>query len=53
MNGETMRTLSEYIAELNKRERERSAKTYGTVYESAVTDTNGVEKDWDDQEPKS
>lgn len=50
MNGETMKTLSEYIAELHRRERERNQKTYGTIYQSAVTDTNGVEKDWDDQD---
>lgn len=49
MNGETMRTLSEYIAELHRREREREQKIYGTHYESAVTDTNGVEQDWEEK----
>lgn len=50
MNGNTMKLLSEYIAELHRKEKERDAKTYSTIYESAVTDTNGVEQDWDNED---
>ena len=53
MNGKTMQLLSEYIAELHRRERERNQRTYSTIYESAVTDTNGVEQDWDDKGAES
>jgi hypothetical protein len=48
MNGNTMRLLSEYITELNRKDRERNAKTYSTVYDYAVTDTNGVKQDWEE-----
>lgn len=51
MTGDTMRTLAEYIVELNRRERE--IKNYSKLYESAVTDTNGVEQDWDEKEEKN
>lgn len=50
MNGNTMKLLAEYIAEQNRKERERNFKTYGTIYEKAVTDTNGVKQDWNDKE---
>ena len=46
MNDKTMKLLVEYIADQNRRERERNSKTYATIYETAVTDTNGVEQDW-------
>lgn len=46
MNGNTMRLLAEYIADQNRRERERNLVTYGTIYNTSVTDTNGVEQDW-------
>lgn len=36
------------IADHHRRERERDAVTYSSVYQTAVTDTNGVEKDWED-----
>ena len=50
MNGNTMKLLSEYIAEQHKKDRERNAKTYSNIYEKSVTDTNGVCQDWDDKE---
>ena len=46
MNGNTMKLLSEYIADQHRRERERSAKSgYEKIY---VQDTNGVEDDVED-----
>ena len=45
MNGQTMKLLSEYIAEQHRKERERNAKSgYENVY---VQDTNGIEDDTD------
>lgn len=48
MEGKTIRLLSEYIAEQHRKERERNAVTYNNIYDTAVTDTNGVEQDWED-----
>ena len=43
MNGQTMRLISEYIAEQHRKERERNAKSgYEKIY---VQDTNGTEND--------
>jgi hypothetical protein len=53
MDGRTIRLLSEYIAEHHRRERQRESVTYSNIYESAVTDTNGVEQDWDDKDEKN
>lgn len=43
-----MKLLVEYIADQNRRERERNSNTYSVIYEKAVTDTNGVEQDWEE-----
>ena len=49
MDGKTIRLLSEYIAELHKKDRERNANSgYNKIYDSAEMDTNGVEQDWKD-----
>ena len=48
MDGKTIRTLAEMIAEHHRLERERNAVTYSSIYQTAVTDTNGVEQDWED-----
>jgi hypothetical protein len=51
MNGKTMKLLSEYIAEQNRKDRERNSKSgYDSIYQNAVTDTNGVKQDWVDKE---
>jgi hypothetical protein len=43
MNGQTIKLLSEYIADQHRRERERNAKSgYEKIY---LQDTNGVEQD--------
>lgn len=43
MDGKTIKLLSEYIVEQNRRERERNNKSgYDRVY---VQDTNGIEDD--------
>jgi hypothetical protein len=43
MNGNTMKLLSEYIADQHRRERERTSKSgYEKIY---VQDTNGIEDD--------
>ena len=43
MNGQTMKLLSEYIAEQRRKERERNSKSgYERIY---TQDTNGVEQD--------
>lgn len=43
MNGNTIKLLSEYIADQHRKERERNAKSgYERVY---VQDTNGIEDD--------
>jgi hypothetical protein len=45
MNGQTMRLISEYIAEQHRKERERNAKSgYERIY---TQDTNGIEDDTD------
>jgi len=45
MNGKTMKLLSEYIAEQQRKDRERNAKSgYEKIY---VQDTNGIEDDTD------
>jgi hypothetical protein len=45
MNGQTMKLLSEYIAEQHRLDRERNRKSgYERIY---VQDTNGVEDDVD------
>ena len=48
MDGKTIRTIAEMIADHHRRERERNAVTYSGIYQNSVTDTNGVEKDWED-----
>lgn len=48
MDGKTIRTLAEMIAEHHRLERERNSVTYSSIYKNAVTDTNGVEQDWED-----
>jgi hypothetical protein len=53
VDGKTIRLLSEYIAEHHRRERLKESVTYNPIYESAVTDTNGVEQDWEEKEDKS
>ena len=45
-----MRTLAEMIAEHHRKERERDSVTYSSIYHKAVTDTNGVEQDWEDDQ---
>lgn len=50
MNGKTMKLLCEYIAEQNRRDREQNAKTYSVIYQTAITDTNGVEQDWEEKD---
>lgn len=43
MNGQTMKLLSEYIADLHRKDQERNSKSgYNRVY---TQDTNGVEQD--------
>ena len=43
MNGNTIKLLSEYIAEQHRKDRERNSKSgYERVY---VQDTNGIEDD--------
>ena len=49
MTGNNMKLLVVYIAEQNRKERERNRITYSNIYENAITDTNGVEQDWSDE----
>lgn len=47
MEGRTIRILSEYIAELHRRDRERNrASGYSSIYTEAEQDTNGVQRDY-------
>ena len=48
MDGKTIRALSEMMAEHHRKERKRNEETYHSIYDTAVTDTNGVEQDWED-----
>lgn len=51
MQGHTIRLLSEYIADLHRRDRERDRNSsQPTVYQTAEFDTNGVERDWSGDE---
>lgn len=46
MNGKTIKTLAEYIVSLHHKEQQLDKQ-----YNTAVTDTNGVEKDWEEEKP--
>lgn len=50
MNNNTMKLLVEYIADQNRREKERNSITYSAIYNTAITDTNGVEQDWQEKD---
>jgi hypothetical protein len=42
MDGKTIKTLAEYIVSLHHKQQQLDQR-----YNSSVTDTNGVEQDWD------
>jgi hypothetical protein len=46
MNGHTIKTLAEYIVSLQHKKEKLDSQ-----YDTCVTDTNGVEKDWEEPKP--
>jgi len=43
MDGKTIKTLAEYIVSLHHKEQKLNQQ-----YDNSVTDTNGVEQDWEE-----
>jgi hypothetical protein len=46
MDGRTIKTLAEYIVSLQHKKQKLDRQ-----YDTCVTDTNGVEQDWEEQKP--